>query len=425
MLRVKRKIIIAIIIIMFTMYLTNDYGIIDIKKTALVVGLGVDIDENDEDKYLVSAQIAIPSATDSKRFDQEAVISGKGRTVAEAVKDLSTLTGWYPKLKFCNLIIINEKVFEKNSIACLDFFLRSHSIQDSTLLIASKDKAFDVLNASSPLDEISAFAIEKILSRDNENSSKIGITTLKNFLIGYYNFTNSGQIGLLSLIDSTDTSYDANGEGSLELFPKQSQKNNSQQSQGGQSGSQKNQSGNQNNSTTDRKILFVINRSLLIKGGKKVGSIDLDKVLMLNIIKGNFSKTSYNITDVNINDGSEDVLLRLVKSDCKSKLTFENNQPKFKVDLRLTARFEDQQQASDLSELEEGAKLPSALIDRANEQIRQEIINLFNLSKETGCDVFCLKERLYERFPDKFLSRHENLLNETVIEVKVSLRGKL
>ena len=167
MLRVKRKIIIAIIIIMFTMYLTNDYGIIDIKKTALVVGLGVDIDENDEDKYLVSAQIAIPSATDSKRFDQEAVISGKGRTVAEAVKDLSTLTGWYPKLKFCNLIIINEKVFEKNSIACLDFFLRSHSIQDSTLLIASKDKAFDVLNASSPLDEISAFAIEKILSRDN------------------------------------------------------------------------------------------------------------------------------------------------------------------------------------------------------------------------------------------------------------------
>ena len=100
----KPKIIALCFAFLFIMMMSNDFGIVDIEKTSIITAIAIDKDDTGD--YLVSAQIAVPEATDNNSENQKALISGTGKTIGGAIKDLGNISGWYPKLAFCNLIII-------------------------------------------------------------------------------------------------------------------------------------------------------------------------------------------------------------------------------------------------------------------------------------------------------------------------------
>ena len=56
------------ILVGFTLllFLTNNFGLIDIEKTAIIIALGIDRVESTQ-KYEVTAQIAVPQSTDSSK----------------------------------------------------------------------------------------------------------------------------------------------------------------------------------------------------------------------------------------------------------------------------------------------------------------------------------------------------------------------
>ena len=57
------KLIIVIIFFLFTLFFSNDFGLIDIQKTAIILAAGVD--KNEEGTFSVTAQIAVPQASKS------------------------------------------------------------------------------------------------------------------------------------------------------------------------------------------------------------------------------------------------------------------------------------------------------------------------------------------------------------------------
>ena len=115
--RLKRaKFFLIIILLLFTFFFSNDFGLIDVEKTSIVTAIAVDY-ENDE--YLVTTQAAVPEATDTNTENQKAQLSGKGKTVGEALKDLADLSGWFPKLAFCNLIILGNELANDNVVNVL------------------------------------------------------------------------------------------------------------------------------------------------------------------------------------------------------------------------------------------------------------------------------------------------------------------
>ena len=101
--KLKSRIVLLIIFAFFVVFFSNDFGLIDIKKTAIVTAIAID---KQGDLYEVTTQIAVPEATDTNTENQKAQVSGKGATIGGAIKDIGDISGWYPKLDFCNLIII-------------------------------------------------------------------------------------------------------------------------------------------------------------------------------------------------------------------------------------------------------------------------------------------------------------------------------
>ncbi|MBP5193673.1 MAG: hypothetical protein J6126_02975, partial [Clostridia bacterium] len=140
----KSKLLFLLILGIFFLDLSNDFSLVDIKETAIVVALGVD---KTEEEFEVSAQIAVPQATDQAASNKSTVISGKGKTIALAIESIGTHTGWYVKLSFCNIIRLGSELFDRDVMECIDYFTRTERIQDTAELCAAEKTAKEIISA--------------------------------------------------------------------------------------------------------------------------------------------------------------------------------------------------------------------------------------------------------------------------------------
>ena len=87
------------------LFFTNDFGLVDLRKTSVVIGVGLD---KAGDELELTAQLAVPQPAENGEKTQFSVITGRGATVAEALNEINVRTGFYPKLVFCELILLGE-----------------------------------------------------------------------------------------------------------------------------------------------------------------------------------------------------------------------------------------------------------------------------------------------------------------------------
>ena len=78
----RAKIITIVFVLLFFLYFTNDFNIINIEKTALIVALALD---KSQDEYEITAQIAVPQASDTSQGNSESVISAKSNSIYTAI----------------------------------------------------------------------------------------------------------------------------------------------------------------------------------------------------------------------------------------------------------------------------------------------------------------------------------------------------
>lgn len=106
-------------------FFSNDFGLVDIQKTALVLAAGIDRNENE---FTLTAQIAVPKGTDRTTGGTSGVeIEGTGTTVSDCLADLYGKTGWVPKLIFCDLVVLGETVVAEDAFDCLDYFCATNT----------------------------------------------------------------------------------------------------------------------------------------------------------------------------------------------------------------------------------------------------------------------------------------------------------
>ena len=93
---------VALILALLVLFFSNDFGTTDVQKTAIVMAVGID---RQEEEFIVTSQIAIPQSSKQGGASQAVQLVSKGKTVAEAFAQINAKTGWYPKLVFCRLIL--------------------------------------------------------------------------------------------------------------------------------------------------------------------------------------------------------------------------------------------------------------------------------------------------------------------------------
>lgn len=184
------------------LFASNDFGLIDIQKTAIVLALGVDASAQ-EGLLDVTAQIG---SADANGAAQASNITIEGvSTVGEAIARLNRRTGWYPTFVHCRLLLLGGQTAESDVFGILDYFLRSEYIEDSCLVALCAGRAQAALEAGAPGGELTANAIVKVFSGEAQKTGLVSAVSLREFAKGYYGAGASGRLPYLTLLQEAES----------------------------------------------------------------------------------------------------------------------------------------------------------------------------------------------------------------------------
>ncbi|MBQ3235001.1 MAG: hypothetical protein IJA97_02455 [Clostridia bacterium] len=394
----RAKFYLIIFAIVLVNFLTLDFLLIDVEKTALIVAIGID---KVEDGYEVTAQIAVPEATNQSTKSNESVIYAKGDTLYDAVSEIGNRTGWYPKLSFCNLIILGNSVFEENVMGVVDFFVRSYKVEDSSILCASEKSAKELLMSISPLDNISSFALSKIFVRDHNNASAILTTTVRDFSILYYSKSKSGLMPQVKMIKTEDKGDNTSSASSLT-------------SNSGAGG---------NEAEKNTPVVYDAETSLLFYNGYKVGELNGDECLFYSMFEkgANDAYFSLPVTDDDGNGGT--ALLSIKKANSSLKLVKEEGTFKLKGELKLRIKISDTDFPQSMKEIATIGRLNDKNLKKAENYVKEKLSDAFERSKNLNCDLFETTEMLYRYHNGDFDDYKDGFLKNLTCDFSVTCQN--
>ena len=192
-------------LLLFT-FLSNDFGLVDLQKTAIVLAAGID---RSEEGFSVTAQIAVPKGSDRTTGGTSSVeLTGTGGTVADCFSAIYAQTGWLPKLVFCDLLLLGEDAARAGAFGALDYFLRDEYAPDSCTLAVCEGSASALLRTASAVDDASSLALETLFSDAAKKAGRIRTTTLREFCITSYGASACGYMPYVRITDPGRQSAD-------------------------------------------------------------------------------------------------------------------------------------------------------------------------------------------------------------------------
>ena len=428
-----------VIILLAFLFFSNDFGLIDVQKTAIVMAAGID---REEDGFILTSQIAVPQSSSQGNSSQAVQLVSRGKTVSEAFEQINTKTGWYPKLVFCKLIVIGEKAAQDNVFDALDFFLLDEYLADDCQVAVCEGLAKDVLNVSPLVDPSSSVAIGKVLSAHAERVGTVRPTTLKDFAIGYFGDSRSALLPVLKTepqqeeISSSNPSKnsgqggqgsDESQSGSEEQSDGDSQSEESEQSGKSQSGSEEQNSGesgqggkSQNGGEKPQnKPVFSARQTALFVRGKWRGTLTPEETFAVNAAIGKLRLANYSVDY----DG-QTCTLTVKRNAPKIKLEVgKDGSSRVQVQLTMTAGIADYSKALNVNELADAGDIPDGIFFAAEKKLAAELTTAYEKARKVGCDVFGLEERLVKYKKREYHQHKDSLLEKSSLTVKVRFEG--
>lgn len=392
----RSKIVILIIAATTFLYFTNDYGLVDIEKTAIIVAIGIDYEEEKEE-YSVTAQIAVPESSENAVDNEQCSIEGKGKTVADAIDSVGVNTGWYPLLSFCHIVLLGNGAITGDVADTLSFIIRSDRIPDSALVVACEKKAKDVLNTKTPLDNVSSFALEKVLVKDIAKSDRIASSSVKDFIKNYYSMCETSQMPLLKIIEIDDGS---SKEG--------------EQSGGGSGGG---------GEKKKKASIFDATSTLFFKKGEAKMTLDSEETQVYNLIYKNALDSYILIDDAEVDGEKTAAVLDINEITKDMRFDFSDEKsPKFILKMNVRLGFEDLKKTQPVKDLTPRQTIPDEILETTRKKMEKLIISAFEKGRENDCDILHLKEKLYKFNFDKFGAYGEDILKtvELIAEINCS-----
>lgn len=389
---------------LIALFFSNDFGLLDVQKTAIVMAAGID---RDEDTFIVTSQISIPQSSTQGKQTQAVQIVSRGKTVADAFDEINAKTGWYPKLVFCDLILLGKSVAEKNVFDALDFFLRDEYLTDNCLLATCDGTAKDILNASALVDPSSSVAIQKVLSSHAERVGTALPTSLREFSIGYFSDSKSGYLPVLKTEPQQEQIGNEQNGGS---GSGNNQGASQEQPQSGNSSQNSEKSAPETN-----KPVFSASETALFVDGKRVETLTKEETFALCAVTGKLRLASYAVerngktSTLTIKRNSPSVKLRVGKDGLAS----------LDIHLTMSSGVLDYSTAQPLDLLSDTGDVSKEFFASAEKKLSGEIHRVFEKTRACGCDVFRIRERLVKYKNRRLRSYQDSVLSRSIANVSV------
>ncbi|MCM1438106.1 MAG: hypothetical protein NC131_02685 [Roseburia sp.] len=381
-----------IFVVLAFLFFTNDFGLLDLRKTSVVIGVGLDIEQ---DEVVLTAQLAVPQPAENGENTKFNVVTGKGATVAAALNEVNVKTGFYPKLVFCKLIILGETCFKQDIKTLLDYFYRNEYTGLTLTVAACEGKASELISQQFPCGNSATDVIDKLLSAEAQASANVAAATVKD--IGEKLFSKSGAAYMPYLENGV---MEESGSGG-----------------GGESGGGSGGGGSGGGSQQCEESELTCNKCAVFSKGYFKGILPVEQTFALNLI---FNEVRHAFVE----SGKEQEVKILGLRNCKGgvDLKLENGKPQVKFEFKATAKIQDGGNGFSPEEAKK-AEVRKEVLKEGEEQICGLFESLFESVKTLDCDILGLKTMLYKNFYKYYGKYSDGLLENAEVSCEVKLKS--
>ena len=180
-----KKLLLSLITLLIIFLTSGCYNYKEINQMAITSSIGIDKDKT-KNEYIVSAQIMNSKESEESEDSQITVYSRKGKTIHEALRDLTLKS---PRRLYGNhlsKIVLSEEVASEGIQNILDIFNRVTEVRNEFVItIVKDDKASDVLKVLTSTETIPAEYVKLSLKSADNNSGLTYTTKLDEFVSLY------------------------------------------------------------------------------------------------------------------------------------------------------------------------------------------------------------------------------------------------
>ena len=391
-------------------FFSNDFGLVDIQKTAVILAAGID---RTEEGYELTAQISVPKGGESAGGTASVELTGRGETVADCLMQMYANSGWVPKFDFCSLVLLGEETARAGAMPALNYFLHNEYMSDDCAVAACEGRAGELLQKKSAIDDTPSLAIAKLFSGATEKSGATVKNTLREFAVSTLSKAESS---FMPYIRAFPDGEGENGGGSAEgSSGNAGSGGGSEESSGGDAGG----SGDAGSGADqgEAPVLFRAEETALFFRGRMTGLLSAEETFAYNLLMGHVSA---GILTVEGEDGRP-VSLSIKRGTGKAALSDgESLRAELSVSLKVLVSDRAEEDFLAGTETNVATRTDEA---RAEELLRGYVSSLWETCGESGCDLFLLARELYRRAPGRYETEKERFPSGIGADISVTVRG--
>ena len=139
------------------------WNLVEINNTAIVAGLGADLQENGQMHFAVQLETASTKKEGGVKI-KNLVLTSDGRTITEAARNITLYLPRIPLWPHASTLVIGENLARNDMALIADFFMRNRNVRmDSDMLIAHNLPLEELFSVNDPLTGCSLRCMEQLL----------------------------------------------------------------------------------------------------------------------------------------------------------------------------------------------------------------------------------------------------------------------
>ena len=409
----------VIFLAMLCLYFSNDYGLVDIHKTSIVVAAAIDYED---EEVKVTAQLAIPQPSQSGESIKYSAVQGSGITVADALNEINSKTGFFPKLLFCKLILIGESCQQLNLFKTMGCLYRKYFSELTALVAMCKGNAYDMLQMQAMYSQETSEAIQQVLADEAKRSANVSSVNLKELAIDNYSKSQACYMPYIEAIKSGTSESGGGGDNSGGEAPQEQSGGSSGESSGGSSGGGQEGGGSGDSGGSSggqgEEVEFTARKTAIFRGGEFAGILDENQSFALDILKNEIR-----LAMLPCETGTKHCTMALKSVSGDISLNVDKGVPKLVISVDAKARIQGAGEKVDPAKTVKDDIVSEEVLKATEKSVKERLEQLVNACKESDCDLLGAKEKLHKfnfKYYDAF---KDDLLTRMQVEYKIKIES--
>lgn len=400
----------AMLIALLGLFFTNDFGLVDIHKTAIISAVGIDTEDGE---IQVTAQLALPQPSQSGDNIQYAAVQGSGLTVADAFSEINAKTGFYLKLLFCKLILLGESCKEADLFTLLESFYRKNYSELTAQVAMCEGKAAELIMLPTPVEDTNTLSVMRVLSDELKKSANASSVNLKDIALTGYSKSRACYMPYVEMSMQGTSESGGGGDSAGGDKPQEGAS-----SSGGGSESGSSEGGESGGAQQGGKTEFTARKTALFSDGKFAGMLNDRQSFAFDLL---INEVRLAVLPCAAEDRS--YTLGLKNAGGGISLAVDGGVPV------LTLRFEAKAQIQGVTDVLDPDKtatddvLSAAVLQGAQDEIRERMEELVRVCVEGDCDAFGAKELLYKYHTKYYEAFSGDLLTRMRVEYDIRIKS--